>query len=194
MLGNIGKAGLVLLIPTTNPMVRDLDLERWRFAQHHQFDGQPDDCFNRTSLHLSFTNYHVPIFKNKASGQQDSSVSILECVISVRDSGEWVADVNILGALGGESSVYKLDQPKRCGHPENLAPTLPIMSVECWNDVLDSPDGNFLVKAHGNWPARLAITAVLANHSKRVKRITICPPSVCWQCLKEPFSHNAYVL
>jgi len=193
MLGNIGKAGLVMLIPTTNPMVRDLDLERWRFAEYHEFDGKPDDCFSQTSLHLSFTNYHVPMFKNETSGQQDSSVSILESVISVRDSGEWVADVNILRALEEDKPVYRLDLLKRCGHPENLAPKLPIMSVECWNDILDIPDGKFMVKAHGNWLARLAITAVLANHSKRVKRITICPPSVCWQCVKEEFSHNAYV-
>ena len=133
------------------------------------------------------------MFKQETSGQQDFSVSILESVISVRDSGEWVADVNILGPLKEDERVCRLDPPKRCGHPENLAPTPPIMSVECWDDVLDSPDGNFLVKAHGNWLARLAITAVLANHCKRVKRITICSPSVCWQCVEEESSHNAYV-
>jgi hypothetical protein len=193
MLGNIGKAGLVMLIAPRDPMVREMDSERWRYADYPEFDGKPEDCFNRASLHLSFTNYHVPIFNSKVRGEQDSPSSMLESIISVRDSGLWVADVNILSALEEDAPVYRLDPP-RCGHSAELAPNLPITSVECWDDVLDCPEGNFMVKARGNWLARLAIAAVLANHSRmKRKRITICPPSLFWRCVKQDFPHNAYV-
>lgn len=194
ILGNIGKAGLVMLISPRDPLVRELDPGRWRFADHPEFDGKPDDCFTQTSLHLSFTSYHTPVFSNEFRGDQDTPVSMLESVISVRDSGLWVADINILDALEKDAPVYRLDPPKRCEHSEDLAPHPPIITVGCWDDVLDSPDGNFLIKAHSNWLARLAVTAVLANHSRmKQRRITICPSSVCWRCVQLRYPHNAYV-
>src|SRR5204863_5857269 len=97
--GNIGKPGVVMLISPQDPMVRDMDLGRWRSATYAEFDGKAEDYFSRTWLHLSFTNYHVPMYDRDVRGGHDTQISILESVISVRDSGVWVADVDVLRAL-----------------------------------------------------------------------------------------------
>jgi hypothetical protein len=194
ILGNVGKPGMVMLISPRDPMVREIDPGRWRLAEYPNFDGKPDDCFNRTSLHLSFTDYHVPMFASGASGEQDAPISMLEAVISVRDSGVWVADIDIIKGLEADGPVYRLDLPSSCAHLPDFPLQPPIMSVESWDDVLDCPDGYFIVKAHGNWLARLAITAVLANHSRmKNKKITICPPSLCWHCVRQDIPNNAFV-
>ncbi|KAK2808292.1 hypothetical protein FQN50_004851 [Emmonsiellopsis sp. PD_5] len=193
ILGNIGKPGVVFLVSPQAPMVRDRDLGRWA-ANYSEFDGTAVDSFSRTSLHLSFTDYHVPIFENDSRGDQDSQASILEGVISVRDSGNWIADVGILGAFE-EGYISRLPQQSPCSHPDNSAPGRPIIAVESWDDILDNPDGVFVVKAHGNWIARLAVTAVLAEHSRTKKgiKITVVSNSVCWKCLAQKDTRHAFV-
>ncbi|KAK2791998.1 hypothetical protein FQN52_004104 [Onygenales sp. PD_12] len=193
ILGNIGKPGVVFLVSPQAPIVRDPELGRWS-ANYSQFDGTAMDSFSTTSLHLSFTDYHVPIFENDSRGDQDFQASILEAVVSVRDSGNWIADVGILRAFK-EGYISRPRRQRPCSHPDNSAPEQPIIAVECWDDILDNPDGVFVVKAHGNWIARLAITAVLAEHSRTKKdlKITVVPNSVCWKCLAKKYTRRAFV-
>ncbi|KAK2799750.1 hypothetical protein FQN51_006676 [Onygenales sp. PD_10] len=193
ILGNIGKPGVVFLVSPQAPIVRDPELGRWS-ANYSQFDGTAMDSFSTTSLHLSFTDYHVPIFENDSRGDQDFQASILEAVVSVRDSGNWIADVGIIRAFK-EGYISRPRQQRPCSHPDNSAPEQPIIAVECWDDILDNPDGVFVVKAHGNWIARLAVTAVLAEHSRTKKdmKITVVPNSVCWKCLAKKYTRRAFV-
>ncbi|KAM3075798.1 hypothetical protein ACMFMG_007925 [Clarireedia jacksonii] len=184
--GNIGKPGVVMLLPPElGLMVREIDLSRWRVFTPSKFDGQAEDCFSGTSLHLSFTKYHVPFFQNKSRGQQDASISMLESVISIRDSGAWVADVDIMKAAK-QGSIYLLAHQQSCNHAKHEAPVKEMTSVGCWDDTLDYPDGSFVVKATGNWAARLAIASVLSMLPKRpAQKIVVCPKNVCWKCVMQ---------
>jgi len=183
----------MLISPADSLMVRDIDSSSWQVSSFLEFDGIPEDCFTGTSLHLSFTDYHIPIFQTNSRGQKDSQISIWEAVISIRDSGVWVADVDILRALS-DGPIYRIQPQKECNHPKDSVPSKPLLSVGCWNDVLDHQDGRLVVKAHGNWIARLAATVLLAQNSKRpATRISICPPHVCWMCLPQDHEHNVFI-
>lgn len=176
-------------------MVRDINYEGWRLANCNAFDCVAEDCFNRTSLHLSFTDYNVPLFDSQGRGDRDTQISLQEAIISVRDSGAWVADIDILGTLRNVNICRLNQQPCSC-HSRIEEPRQHLGSVESWDDILDCPDGNFVVKAHKNWIARLATLTVLAQHNIRMKygRLTICSPDTCWKCVKlESFSRNAYI-
>jgi hypothetical protein len=195
ILGNIGKPGLVLLsTPKESLLVRELDPGKWKLDTCKEFDGNLENCFRETSLHLSFTNYHVPVFLSGASGLQDAQVSVIESIISVRDSGVWVADANILQAvLSGDIHRHR---ETLCNHMAGLVlHKSNITSVGSWNDVLDCPAGVVVVKSHGNWVARLALLAVLLQtQGGSGRRITLCGPSVCWSCVDDKsFPSHIYI-
>lgn len=113
--------------------------------------------------------------------------------MSVRDSGEWVADLDVLREINS-ADVYILNKQTPCQHPQGLEPNGPLISLESWDEVLDLPDDICVVRASGNWIARLAITCVLARKSASQKvRITVCPSSVCWHCVKHQGFPIVYV-
>jgi hypothetical protein len=81
-----------------------------------------------------------------------------------------------------------------CNHPKDSAPERSLITLECWEDVLDHHEGLLIVKAQGNWLARLAVTALLAQNQKRpAKRVSVCPSGVCWKCLRQDFDFNVYI-
>ena len=174
-------------------MIRELDSSRWRISTRTEFDGKAEDYFSRTSLHLSFTDYHVPLIGAGSRGQRDSQISLLESIISVRDSGIWVADVDVLAALQSER-IFKVFQQPVCDHASGALPENTILSVECWEDVLDCPEDIAVVRAYGNWAARLAVCAVLAqNRRTKFGRASICPSRICWKCLKVEHKSTTYI-
>lgn len=75
-------------------MVRKLYPGAWR-VESTVFDGVPLDHFFRTSLHLGFTDWQAPLVQFQSMGQRDADVNIIESVVSIRDAGKWVADVDI---------------------------------------------------------------------------------------------------
>lgn len=58
--GDIGRAGLTLMVPPAHPRVRKFDPESWQLVNLREFDGKIVDCFQDTSLHLSFSEYELP--------------------------------------------------------------------------------------------------------------------------------------
>ncbi|PSN61771.1 hypothetical protein BS50DRAFT_639055 [Corynespora cassiicola Philippines] len=185
LLGNFGKPGVVLLIPPSEPMVRDPDYGRITLEKMPTFDGKQVDSFNRTSLHLSFTDHHVPVYDTNVKMGQDSQVSVIEAVVSVRDSGNWVADVDILRAINMNNVVRHGGLQGSCDHDRLKNPEPCVYSVDSWDDVLEHPADRFVVRAHGNWLARLATVSVLSQviDEKEGGRITICQLDTCWDCL-----------
>ncbi|KAI9690167.1 MAG: hypothetical protein M1822_009128 [Bathelium mastoideum] len=187
ILGNIGRPGLTLLVPPQNPIQRPSDPGSWKVIGDKTFDGHPEDRFKKTSLHLSFTEYYVPLYQNTGHGQ-DSQIHFLESVISVHDSGAWIGDVNILQALQ-DSRVHRMGVFS-CGHKSPTTYGGKMVSVESWEDILDPAEERFVIRANGNWVARLAATAILTQSlpdpSSRLGAlggdIVICPNSVCWMC------------
>lgn len=69
VIGNIGRAGLALLIPPKNPLVRSPDSGMWSVVNHEMFDGKLEDNFTSTSLHLGFTGYEFPVMDGEHGGR-----------------------------------------------------------------------------------------------------------------------------
>jgi hypothetical protein len=166
-------------------MVRPVDPSSWRVASTTVFNGSQENHFDSTSLHLSFTDYYVPVH---LIGQQnqDSQIFYLESFVSVYDSGKWVGDINILQALSSPS----VSRPSNaCRHTSATEPELGVntglVSAESWHDILDPPVETFVVRANGNWVARLAVSAMLLQTMPRsnLQSVVICPRWSCWYCM-----------
>lgn len=182
-----------------NPELAPLDNTFWRVNEPRRFDGAAMDLFRSTSMHLSFTNWERPLEGFEHSGNQDVEMVLMESVISIRERGKWVGDVDFIPAL--ESSlIYQLPPQQPCDHSKSDPPSAHMTSIESWDELRNFHAGNVVVRASGNWLARLAATAYLAQYAQKsqcgIRRITLCPPTVCWKCLNDyvkDFSSNIYI-
>lgn len=181
VLGNFGRSGVTMLIPPPNPMIRQPDPGAWKVINHVAFNNLEEDHFVKTSVHLSFTEYYRPV-DLKLHGEQDIRVAVLESVLSVHDSGKWVADIDVLASLGSRE-FHRVSHSLECEFPHEEE----VFSLESWDEILDLPKGTAVVRAKGNPLARLAITAVLIQLHKNKKfspKIRVCPPrdKMCISC------------
>jgi len=87
-----------MLVPPQPPIIRAEDPNNWRFVNHHLFDGKAQGSFPHTSLHLSFTQYRVPV--SIANDAVDPDTTMLETLVQVYDRDKWLADLRILDSLG----------------------------------------------------------------------------------------------
>jgi hypothetical protein len=166
-------------------VIRPVDPSSWRVASTTAFNGSQENHFDSTSLHLSFTDYYVPVH---LTGQQnqDSQVFYLESYVSVYDCGKWVGDIDVLKAF---SSARVSRARSRCRHAPGTELELDnsprMISAESWHDILDPPVERFVVRAHGNWVARLAASVMLLQvlPEDDVQGVVICPPRCCWHCI-----------
>ncbi|OAL53522.1 hypothetical protein IQ07DRAFT_559746 [Pyrenochaeta sp. DS3sAY3a] len=181
ILGNVGRAGITMLVPPKDPIVRQVDASSWKVISNTRFDGQQLDCLSKTSLHLSFTDYCVPLYQATEHGR-DHSVFFLESVVSIHDSEAWVGDIDILKALNG--SFVTPMHGFHCGHREPGIDDSSMISVNGWPDILDPPPETFVVRSHGNWVGRLAAASLLSQTLPRenLSLISVCPEFVCWRC------------
>jgi len=179
-----------MLIAPKDPMFRKPDPNSWKLANYQPFDGVAEDSFKSTSVHLSFTEYYAP-FNTDNHGLHDSQVAIMEAIISVRDAGKWVADIDIAAAFG---HIRRFDPQPPCEHEVGVAPRSSMVAVDSWEELLDPPSGLFVVRAHKNWIARLAILAFLSRHQPQSDfPLTVCPKSICWQCASQEFKRHAFI-
>ncbi|KAH8597426.1 hypothetical protein B0O99DRAFT_507860 [Bisporella sp. PMI_857] len=183
VVGNIGRPGITFLICPPEVKIREADPEQWMSINHNKFDGQLDDCFQNTSLHLSFTEYEFPVDSGHASRHIiDRSAILLESLISLFDGGKWVAEVDILKTA---SSTCDGNCRLKNWKETTLKPTSPdyqlaAVSVENWDELIESPTtGVIAVRAHKNWLARLAAMAV---SRKQGYYPVILPEDPCWSC------------
>ena len=159
--GNIGRPGVALLITPSDPKIRPVDTSDWMSISHAPFDGQKLDRFHGTELTLWFTDYERPIRDSRSSGEKFVTAFYIESVISVFDSGKWIADLNVL-APSGKERLYAprtAPTPPTTGNLTNRPSTLQLITLDSWLEVLEKPEGCTVVRAHGNWQARLAVVA-----------------------------------
>lgn len=219
IVGNVGRPGVNLLIPpAASPLTRSLS-NSFRAVTYAPFNGEREDNFKGTTLHLSFTTHKFPLDYGVA-GIVDHQVFFVESVISIHDSGQWVGDLDTLEAFS-ISSEHRVRIPRRrhqnpCTHPEGMVnSTLDgITSLDTWEEVLDTNPGVNIIRAHKNWPARLAASVMLSKarnvgeHSDdadsedlgttvreddhRNKRYSILEngDNVCWVCLHHRLSRT----
>lgn len=201
MLGNIGRAGLSLLVPPPRTKIRGTNLENWKEINHLPFDGTAEDCFQNTSIHLSFTEYEMPLGTTENNHHTiDRPINLIESLISVYDRGKWVADLDALKAFYPDKappSIYRQicnssstseEDHISCAQQSKLtfleacdsSPRLRSTSIDNWEELLDPPStGTIVVRAHKNWLARLALTAICVNSGFGT---IILGNEACWSC------------
>ncbi|KAL8698815.1 MAG: hypothetical protein Q9224_001680 [Gallowayella concinna] len=176
VMGNVGRPGIVFLVPPRDPLIREASIENWRLTERDEFDGYLSDHFQTTSLHLSFTTAETPLNVG-FSGGQDLEVRILETLVSVYEGGTWIADLNVSNL----TTAGKLSRMPPCTsqHPADVQ-TPSITCIDNWFSLIDDPEVKVsLVRAHGNWQARLAASSIsIALGSPTL----ILPYNVCWKC------------
>lgn len=160
--GNVGQPGLTLLIPPDDPVVPAVEESSWRVISTSKFNGLAEDSFAHTSMHLLFTEYYFPLVRASDGQGQDKLVHYLGSVVSIHDAGRWIGDVDLQKCLA--SRFFTRERPGSCkqDHGTSIGGT-GIRSIESWEDVVDPPPGDAAVRAHGNWVARLATTAILMH-------------------------------
>ncbi|MCJ1371758.1 hypothetical protein MMC20_002977 [Loxospora ochrophaea] len=188
VVGNIGRAGLALLIPPSNPKVRSRDAEAWELVNHAGYDGKVEDCFRGTSLHLGFSGYERALVISEHGGRHTEAFFI-EAVVSVHDKGHWVGDLDVRAAyrserlFGSQPALEAFEtEPTwtcRCSSPKQGHPSVQMTAIDSWEELLDPPDNRAVVRAHNNWQARLA-AGVLSVQLKKPTFIF----SGCWSCFE----------
>ena len=176
--GNIGRPGIAFMVPPVDPLMKEISLTEWPQISRNDFDGQIKNCFQSTSLHLSFTSAQTSLFIG-FSGAQDTGVYMLETLISLHYAGKWFADLDILKAINS----LKLIRLYPCvdshyGEAQGLKSQ--VTCIDNWLELVDAPEQHTsLVRAHRNWQARLAATAI--SIAKGYDTLVL-PDEVCWQC------------
>ena len=190
IIGNIGHTGICMLVAPKEPQIRPLS-DTFDVVNHAPYDFRRENSFKGTSLHLSFTDWTLPL-DTQASRTIDHNVLLVEAVISVQDSGKWVADLDILGVDfdrltlvrdEGNCSTHRSKPIDLAWQDKEEADTL--ISLDSWDELLDRQDEGICVfRAHENWAARLAAVSVLSQQGLASK-ILVCGSSTCHGCMKD---------
>ncbi|KAF7165377.1 hypothetical protein CNMCM6106_001567 [Aspergillus hiratsukae] len=160
VVGNVGKPGISLLIAPLELEIRKHDLKRWRFINHYPFDGNPSGGrFEGTSIHLSFTGFEAPVTL-ESSCYREMEAYYLETKVAMNDEGEWVADLDILRGLADPRLEVRGLEGKKCAHGSTFANLgFEIVSIDCWEEILEPPNQILVLRSGGSWMARLAASA-----------------------------------
>jgi hypothetical protein len=184
VVGNVGRPGMAMLITPRDPRMSKLDHDTWNHVNHDGFDGKVEDCFQHTTLHLSFTDWEMPIDVG-AQGARDREVFFLEAPVSIHHKGKWVADIDVLSMVS--SQYFSVNHRSACeGHESRPVAdvrreidALQLVAIDSWVELIDTPLEPAVVRAHQNWQARLAATALSIQ---RGHMTFVMPNSPCWQC------------
>ncbi len=190
VIGNVGKTGIVLMVAPLAPKVRRTDLAMWKRIAHSRFDGKLEDCFSATSLHLSFTEFEMPLGNGqRGSIDRDTHVRVVETIISVYDRADWVADLDVLllysPKLRGGEFVRRFEG-QICNQAHvGMARRIPLTAVDNWEELLNLPDDMGtrhvgVVRAQANWIGRLATACVAAQRG--IRTVILPMGDVCWDC------------
>jgi len=201
LIGNIGKPGVALLLSPRELILPEPSLEKWNMVNHVNFDGRLENNFKGTSLHLSLTGYEQGVNVAASRGRRDKEVFYVEAVVSAHDCGTWVGDLDILAlynyrhsnianfgvtmtsTLKGEIRVERA-LPTSCSHSDSEKEDQPssgeLTAIDNWQEVLDPPLNMAVVRANGNWIARLALAAAMHG---RGNGAIIASEKICWKCV-----------
>lgn len=188
IVGNIGHPGISLLIAPIHPRLRAL-AEEYNVVNHFPYDGKRENNFGGTSLHLSFTDWKIPLENPGAASRTiDQDAHFIESVISVLDSGRWVADLDILCIEF--AALLKLESKEPCcGHAQKES-GYDYSSIDNWEELLDGPEGVGVFRAHKNWAARLAAVSILCQKEQAHSIGILSPEASCLECLSLEFDKD----
>ena len=199
VVGNIGRPGISLLIPPPEPKMLTSTIDSWHQLNYLTFNGEPENCFGQISIHLSFTAYEMPLqTENTDQHIIDRPARLIETLVSVYDGQKWVADLNVMECLSGKKitrlTCRSRDRITGLGGDyeganncqatySNIFSGGSMVSVDNWEEFLQPSDESIsVVRAHQNWPARLAFTVASVQQGRHP---ILLPPDVCWSCCKQ---------
>lgn len=126
---------------------QESDLNSWQLIHHHPFDGKFEDFFGSTSLHLSFTDFEMPLDVG-VRGLRDKQAIMMETLVSANERGQHVGDLDILAMVN--SSANRVTYLRTCRHsrtsdnsepnsamPESKTGDLDLVSLDCWDECFD---------------------------------------------------------
>ncbi|TGJ79635.1 hypothetical protein E0Z10_g9135 [Xylaria hypoxylon] len=189
LVGSIGQAGLVLLVSPLDPRIRPTGYNPLS-VQHREYDGKRENKFDSVSLHLSFTEWKMPL-DWASTGEIDNEVFLLESVLSVMDGGQWIGDIDVLEIEKAPLEVFETDCKGDCDGSETggYAQKMERISLDTWEELLDAPPAVGIFRARTNWAARLAAASILSQQSKAHATVVVGGTELCWKCL---VSHYMY--
>lgn len=196
LIGNIGRPGVALLMGPKDPILLEDDLNTWSMVNHSEFDNKLENNFQSTSLQLSLTGYEQVVNIPAAQGRRYKEVAYVEAVVSAYDSGTWVGDLDILGLYNDTSNLIYDDWseassigralPKSCSHwgvdKADASKFGNLTSIDNWSEFLDPPPNTAIIRANGNWIARLALAAAMRC---RGDAAVWAPGKICWRCVEK---------
>ncbi|KAL8828606.1 MAG: hypothetical protein Q9191_002486 [Dirinaria sp. TL-2023a] len=188
IIGNIGRPGISILIAPISPRIR-APANEYNVVNHFTYDGKRENNFVATSLHLSFTDWKIPLESPGAASRTiDQDAYFIESVISVLDSGRWVADLDILCIDFHE--LVKLESNGECTVHGRRQPEHDYTSIDNWEELLDGPEAVGIFRAHDNWAARLAAVSILCQKGQGHSIGILGPRAFCLECLSQEYSKD----
>jgi hypothetical protein len=184
IIGNFSRPGISILVSPFEPRIRGLS-DSYDVVKHETYDLNREDDFKETTMHLSFTDWVVPL-ATENSRTIDHDAQVVEAVISIRDRGHWVADIDILEVDFQGMTRFKSLNCENENHSQHS--DLDYTSIDSWEEMLDEPSTVGFFRAHGNWAARLAAVSILSRNGSGGQNFGVLGPEpLCLRCLEEEF-------
>jgi hypothetical protein len=187
--GDICRAGIALLMAPDHTKVQEPEVDKWFMISHNQYDGSKDDHFEATSLHLSFTGSEEALNIGSRGGKFVHAYFI-ETNISVFHEGIWVADLDILRCCSEAENLLRIGSKTHCNDFTQLLPVAHITAIDNWEELLTVPENCAVVRANGNWLARLALASV--SSYKGFNTVVLPPTACCWHSVTSQVNARFY--
>ena len=168
----------------TKPRIRPPAVS-YRAVAHETYNYKREHKLGGTSFHLWFTESKLPLGV-EALGTIDHDAYIVETVISVRDQGDWVADIDILTARAVDYTVHA---ECRCDQHQKIL-SGNYQSIDSWKEILGISPANGIVRANGNWSGRLAALCILLQTKQDYQLGVIGAQNSCLACLETKWWRN----
>lgn len=186
LVGSIGQTGTVLLVAPLQPRIKSVGYDPMA-VDHKNFAGERADRFQAVSMHLSFTEWKMPL-DWESTGEIDNEVFLLESVISVQHNGQWIADIDVLGLEKNNIDMFHSNCGSDCTTVESLD-LEEVIRIDTWEELLDHPPTIGVLRAKGNWIALLAAISILIQQGKDTAVVLVADGDrACWNCLAKRYA------
>lgn len=189
--GNVGKSGVAFITNPIEAKLKEFDPGAWAVINHAPFNGQLEDCFRGTSLHLTFTEYEQALDIG-TRGMRDVEAFLMEAVVSIDDRGRTIGELN----FAIDSPKLKIHPDGRCVHSTNSDPISShqeeaqsvkhchegLVTLDSWEEFLDPPKQTAIAIARstGNWQAKLAMSIASVQQGYEA---AVLPERPCLKCI-----------
>ncbi|KAH9905422.1 hypothetical protein F4778DRAFT_707184 [Xylariomycetidae sp. FL2044] len=182
--GNVGRPGLTIIGWFSNYALefRKPDPTKWQIVNHNTFNGDLEDCFSSTSLHIQFTGYSEVI--DFGAHNRVSNGALVEAVVSAYDRIDWLGDLNMWQSPPWSEKLQVVSRLPECPGDSFRKPiNQELVTIENWEELLSPHHATpGVIQCHGNWQARLAASSLCVQ---RGYLTLLFQDHGCWFCAFE---------